>query len=79
MIATRQPDVEGALAGYERRNNSRAASGNGTIAYTAIPKYNTTATSGRASPIRIAITCPITTGRYFRRSLCSSSWSWRGE
>ena len=65
--------------GYERRNSSRATSRNGTIRYTAIPKYNTTASHGRTSPIRIAITYSITTGRSFRCGPSTSAPSPCGE
>jgi hypothetical protein len=63
----------------ERRDSSRATSRNGTIRYTAIPKYSATAATGKASPMRIAITYPMTMGRSFRRSVCTSSSSWCGE
>ncbi len=53
------------VRGYERQDSSRATCRNGTIRYTAIPQYSTTATSGKTSPMRIAITYPITTGRSF--------------
>jgi len=65
--------------GYERRNSSRATSRNGTIRYTAIPKYNATASHGKTSPSRIAITYPITTGRSLRCGPSTSSPSPCGE
>jgi hypothetical protein len=65
--------------GYERQNSSRATSRNGTIRYTAIPKYNATASHGKTSPSRIAITYPITTGRSFRCGPSTSSPSPCGE
>ena len=65
--------------GYERRNSSRATSRNGTIRYTAIPKYNATASHGKTSPSRIAVTYPITTGRSLRCGPSTSSPSPCGE
>ena len=58
---------------YERLNRMRRRSRNGTIRTTARTKYRPTASLGRASPTRIAITYPARTGQRFRRSVCKSS------
>jgi hypothetical protein len=79
MIAASQPWRRAPGGGYGRRNSSCETCRNGTIRYTAIPKYNATATSGRTSPMRIEITYPITTGRSLRRGPCPSSPSPCGE
>jgi hypothetical protein len=61
------------IGGYERLNRRRRRSRNGTIRNTATAKYSPTASLGRASPARIAITYAATTGQSCRRSVCKSS------